>query len=317
MRDNYEPPADHRPWQARRPDWAAFSQRPDHPAHSGQPAVPPATSPFPLVKGEWRGGWPADRSLSQDPMHSLERSNSAGFGPIDRPAQGPFPGLSPRDSNPPQLSPANWAAQDPFPSRADGHAAPGGHLERRPVYWPAYDPYQRHPAPPGQPPYPARTAPFWRQGWADPDPYSSYPIWPGHPGYATRNAGLRRLSKLTWRAAEVSAVIAVGFAALFARTAHSATSHAGAQQSTKASIHAAATHHAHKQHKPKPKHHHHPHASAPAPGLAPSAAPPAAPPPPPAPPPPAAPPPPPPPAAPAPPAPPPPPVTTSGGSGGG
>src|SRR5262249_33473898 len=84
----------------------------------------------------------------------------------------------------------------------------------------------------------ARRAPCWRQGWADSDPYASSPIWPGHPGYATRNAGLRRLSKLTWRAAEVSAVIAVGFAALFARTAQSATSHAGAQQSAKPSIHA-------------------------------------------------------------------------------
>ena len=317
MHDNDEPPADHRPWQARRPDWAVFSQHPDHPAHYGQPAVPPEGAQAPLVPGEWGGGWGADRSLSQDPMHSLERSNSAGFGLIGRPPQGPFPGHLPRDSNPPELSPANWAAQDPFSSHADGHAARGGQLERRPADWPAYDPYQRHPAPPGQPPYPARTAPFWRQGWADPDPYSSYPIWPGHPGYATRNAGLRRLSKLTWRAAEVSAVIAVGFAALFARTAHSATSHAGAQHGTKASIHAAATHHAHKQHKPKPKHHHHPHASAPAPGLAPPAAPPAAPPPPPPPPPAAPPPPPPPPAAPAAPPPPPPPVTTSGGSGGG
>src|SRR5262249_23358282 len=117
-----------------------------------------------------------------------------------------------------------------------------------PADWLASGPYERHPAlpgppaypvpgqppypVPGQPPYPARTAPFWRQGWADYDPYASYPIWPGHPGYATRNAGLRRLSKLTWRAAEVSAVIAVGFAALFARTAQSAPSHAGASPAT-------------------------------------------------------------------------------------
>lgn len=282
MRDNYEPPADHRPWQARRPDWAAVSNYQDHPA---QPVVPPADAQAPLMKGEWTGG------------------------------PGPYPGHLPQDSNSLGLSPAGWAAQNPYHSRADGHAAPGGPLERRPADWPAYDPYQRQPAPPGPPPYPARAAPSWRQGWADFDPYSSYPPWPGHPGYAARNAGLRRLSKLTWRAAEVSAVIAVGFVALFARSANSATSHAGAQQGAKPSIHAATTHHAHKQHKPKPRHHHH-HVSAPAPGLAPPAAPPAAPPPP-APPPPAAPPPPPPPAAPPPPAPPPPPVTTSGGSGGG
>src|SRR5262249_5768551 len=72
--------------------------------------------------------------------------------------------------------------------------------------------------------------------------------------------------------------------ALFARTAQSATSHAGAQQSAKPSIHAAATHHAHKQHKPKHHRHHRHPAVAPASGLAPPAAPPAAPPPPPPPP---------------------------------
>ena len=141
--------------------------------------------------------------------------------------------------NPPGLGPANWAGQG-FPSHADGRATPGGLLERRPANWPAYDPYQRHPALSGQPPYPAPAASFWRHGWADFDPYAGYPIWPGHPGYAARNAGLRRISKLSWRAAEVSAVIAVGFVALFARTAHSATSHASAQHSAKASIHAAA-----------------------------------------------------------------------------
>ena len=38
------------------------------------------------------------------------------------------------------------------------------------------------------------------------------------PG-AARAAGLRRLSRLTWRTAQQSAVAAVGFATLFARTA--------------------------------------------------------------------------------------------------
>jgi hypothetical protein len=275
MGDSYEQPADHRPWQARRPDWAGPGQRQDPP---DQPAVPMAGAQGPPA------GW-AGRGPNQDPTWLPKISSAAGFGLAD------------------------WPAQNGNPNHANGHATSGGSVERRPAGWLASDPYQRHPAlpdqpayrvpgqpayrvpgqpaypVPGQPAYPARTAPFWRQGWADYDPYSSYPTWPGHPGYATRNAGLRRLSKLTWRAAEVSAVIAVGFAALFARTAHSATSHAGAQQSAKPSIHAAATHPAHKQHKPKHhRHHHHHPAIAPASGLAPPAAPPAAPPPPPPPP---------------------------------
>jgi peptidoglycan DL-endopeptidase CwlO len=39
------------------------------------------------------------------------------------------------------------------------------------------------------------------------------------PPAAARSAGLRRLSRLTWRATQLSAVTAVGFATLFARTA--------------------------------------------------------------------------------------------------
>ena len=299
MGDSYEQPADHRPWQARRPDWAGPGQHQDPP---DQPAVPRAGAQGPPP------GW-AGRGLSQDLTWLPNLSSAAGFSPANRPAE------------------------NVYPNHADGHATRGGSLERRPAGWLTYDPSQRlpttlpgqpaYPVPsqpaypvPGQPAYPARRASSWRGGWAEYDPYSSYPIWPGHPGYATRNAGLRRLSKLTWRAAEVIAVIAVGFAALFVRTTHNATTNAGAQQSAKPSIHAAATHHAHKHHKPK-RHHHHHAAVAPAPGLAPPAAPPAAPPPPAAPAAPAAPPPPPPPAAPPPPPPPPPPVTTSGGSGGG
>ena len=42
------------------------------------------------------------------------------------------------------------------------------------------------------------------------------------PG-AARTAGLRRLSRLTWRATQLSAVTAVGFATLFARTAPAQT----------------------------------------------------------------------------------------------
>ena len=42
---------------------------------------------------------------------------------------------------------------------------------------------------------------------------------PEEPPGAARSAGLRRLSLLTWRATQLSAVTAVGFATLFARTA--------------------------------------------------------------------------------------------------
>ena len=291
MTDSYEPPAGRRPWQADHSDWAAPSQSQDHPAGPGQPAVPQDRHPG-----------PADRDPGQD--SSLGRD----------PNLGEDPALPPEPPSSAAFGPPGWAAQDPYSSHSNGYVPGGGHLERRPANWPAYEPCPPQPALPGQPPYPTHTASFWRQGWADYDPRSGsgYPVWPSHPAYTARNAGLRRLSKLTWRAAEVSAVIAVGFAALFARTPHSTTSHTGAQQSAKPSIHAAASHHTHKRH--RPRHHHH-HSGAPATGLAPPSAPPAAAPPQAAPPPaPAAAPQPPPPP---PPAPPPPPTTTSGGSGGG
>jgi hypothetical protein len=270
MRDSYESPADHRPWQARSLDWAASSQRQGHP---DLPAVAPggAADRLPGL---------ADRGLVRNPMQGLELSSAAPPGPV------------------------SWPAQDTYPDHSHGHATPRGPMEHHPAGWLAYDPYQRHPAPPGQPPYPAGPGPSWRHGWSDYDPYAGYPIWPGHPAHAARNAGLHRLSKLTWRAAEVSAVIAVGFVALFARTAHGATSPVAAQRSVKPSIHAAPAHPVAKRHHHHRRHHH--RAGSPAPALAPPAAAPAA----------APPPPPPPPAAPAP-APPPPPVTTSGGSGGG
>jgi hypothetical protein len=219
----------------------------------------------------------------------------ADLGPPQDQNPRPFPG----DGEPVELRPADWAAPDSYPNHSGGHAAPEGPLEYRPASWVGHDPFGRHPSVPHQPPYPAHTAPYWRQGWADHDPYAGYPIWPGHPAAAARNAGLRRLSRLTWRAAEVSAIVVVGFVALFARTAHSATKHVSAQPSIKPSIHAAAVHPAQKQHKPKHHHHHHarPPALAPPPAPAAPAAQPAP--------------------APPPPPPPPPPVTTSGGSGGG
>ena len=46
---------------------------------------------------------------------------------------------------------------------------------------------------------------------------------PEEPAGAARSAGLQRLSRLTWRATQLSAVTAVGFATLFARTAPAQT----------------------------------------------------------------------------------------------
>jgi hypothetical protein len=279
-----------------RPDGAAAGPRQDHPAPSGPPAATPADAQ--ARPPRWAG-----LGLSEDPGQPPEPSSS-GPRPADWPAQDPHPGHFPGDSAPRGHGPAGWPAPGSYPDHSGGHAAHQGSLEHRPAGWMGYDPLQRHPGVPHQP-HPAHTVPMWHQAWADYDPYTGYPIWPGHPAYTARNSGLRRLSKLTWRAAEVSAVVAVGFVALFARTAHSAVKNVSAQHSAKASVHAAATHSTPKRH--KPKHHHHRHHASP-PALAPPAAPPAPPPPPAALPPPAA-----PPA----PAPPPPPATTSGGSGGG
>src|SRR6516164_2991735 len=63
---------------------------------------------------------------------------------------------------------------------------------------------------------------------------------PEEPPEATRSAGLHRLSRLTWRATQLSAVTAVGFVTLFARTAPVQTADqsaatSGAQPTTSAS----------------------------------------------------------------------------------
>src|SRR6266480_488201 len=111
MGDSYEQPADHRPWQARRPGWAGPGQRQDPP---GQPAVPLAGAQGPPP------GW-AGRGPSQDLTWPPKLSSVAGFGPADRPAQ------------------------NASPNHANGHETRGS-VERRPADWPASDPYQRHPA---------------------------------------------------------------------------------------------------------------------------------------------------------------------------
>ena len=111
MGDSYEQSADHRPWQARRPDWAGPGQRQDPP---GLPANPRAGAQGPPP------GW-AGRGLSQDSAWAAELASTAGPGPADEPAQ------------------------NAYPNHASGDEARGGSVERRPDYWPAFDPYQRHP----------------------------------------------------------------------------------------------------------------------------------------------------------------------------
>jgi hypothetical protein len=79
-------------------------------------------------------------------------------------------------------------------------------------YEPPTDPmaWQSHPPQlvPGRPPATG--------GW-----YPDGPARHDEPVGEGRTQGLRRLSRLTWRATQLSAVTAVGFAALFAHTAHS------------------------------------------------------------------------------------------------
>ena len=80
-------------------------------------------------------------------------------------------------------------------------------------YEPSTDP---EPWPAVQPAYPA-----WRAGeeYAGPDWDPYYPAEFGGPADEARHQGLRRLSRLTWQATGLSAVAAVGFAAVFASSA--------------------------------------------------------------------------------------------------
>src|SRR5260370_4300443 len=58
------------------------------------------------------------------------------------------------------------------------------------------------------------------------DPYQDFPTRIDRidePPDAARTVGLRRLFRLTWRATQLSAVTAAGFATLFARTAPAQT----------------------------------------------------------------------------------------------
>jgi hypothetical protein len=61
--------------------------------------------------------------------------------------------------------------------------------------------------------------------------YRDFPTRHDEPLAATRDDGLRRLSRLTWRGTQLSALAAAGFAILFARTApiHAASNQAPVQ----------------------------------------------------------------------------------------
>jgi hypothetical protein len=86
-----------------------------------------------------------------------------------------------------------------------------------------------------------------------PDQTQYLAVLPEDRADAARTAGLKRLSKLTWRVTELGAITAVGFATLFARSAPAQTlsSHvaptAGATSSSPVPTHAAG--------KPHSKHH--------------------------------------------------------------
>ena len=79
---------------------------------------------------------------------------------------------------------------------------------------------------------------------------------PGGPADEVRRRGLRRLSRLTWRATELSAVAAVGFAALFAHTAHAQTVSTPAPAGPTATATASPTPSPSPAHKKKHHHHH-------------------------------------------------------------
>ncbi|HEV2372586.1 MAG TPA: hypothetical protein VGS19_10480 [Streptosporangiaceae bacterium] len=101
-------------------------------------------------------------------------------------------------------------------------------------------------------------------------------------GAQARSAGLRRLSKLTWRATQLGAIATVGFATVFARTAPTQT--VASQPSAKPAVRTPAPSPSPAPTKVHRRHHRHHHVatpvapSTPIPSAAPSLAPPTAPP---------------------------------------
>jgi hypothetical protein len=153
--------------------------------------------------------------------------------------------------------------------------------------------------PPADPePWPAvpPAYPAWRAGeeYAGPDWDPYYPAEFGGPADEARHQGLRRLSRLTWQATGLSAVATVGFAAVFASSAHAQAPAPAPARPISGPATASGTpspgptHKHHKHHKGHKKRHHEaapttapdtPAPAAPAPTLAPPTTAPAPPPP--------------------------------------
>jgi hypothetical protein len=123
-------------------------------------------------------------------------------------------------------------------------------------YEPSTDP---EPWPAVPPAYPA-----WRAGeeYAGPDWDPYYPAEFGGPADEARHQGLRRLSRLTWQATGLSAVAAVGFAAVFASSARAQAPAPAPARPISGPATASGTpspgptHKHHKHHKGHKKHHH-------------------------------------------------------------
>ena len=139
---------------------------------------------------------------------------------------------------------------------------------------------------------PVRWSPL-PQDPADGDRYFDQHARPGEQPDAARSAGLRRLSRLTWRATQLGALATVGFATLFARSAPaqtvvsqprptpSVTAHSPSPSPSPAKTHRRHRHHRHHQASPSaaPSAAAAPSSAAPAPTLAPPTTAPAPPPP--------------------------------------
>src|SRR5215472_8901613 len=84
-----------------------------------------------------------------------------------------------------------------------------------------------------------------------------YPTRLDEPPGETRSDGLRRLSRLTWRATQLGALATVGFATLFARAAPAATapSHPAPKVTVRASAPASSPTPSRTPH--RHRHHHH------------------------------------------------------------
>jgi hypothetical protein len=102
--------------------------------------------------------------------------------------------------------------------------------------------------------------------------YRDHPTRLGEPPGESRSDGLRRLSRLTWRATQLGALATVGFATLFARTAPAATTPGHPAPKVTATASTAAPSPAASRAPHRHRHHHaHKPAAGPAPATGPAA----------------------------------------------